>query len=306
MNQTPAMTPQTGIDPATEIGWTALTISDLERSLQFYIEVLGFSILERREHNAVLGAGVDPLLILAEQRGALPKPARTTGLYHFAILVPSRRDLARSLRQLTMTRYPLDGYADHLVSEALYLSDPDGNGIEIYRDRPRNEWQWHDGMVQMASDPIDLAGLLTEAERDGQPWDGLPAGTRIGHIHLQVADIQQAEVFYHSVLGFDVVARWPGALFVSAGGYHHHLGLNTWQSRNAPPPPANAAGLRAFTIVVPTEAAQGQVAERLQAAEVPYTMHAHGMAFRDPWHNAIVLTPRANLAATAELVVGGI
>src|SRR3712207_1628073 len=145
--------PPTRIEPATEIGWTALTIRDLARSLQFYTEVLGFAVLEHRDQSAVLGAGSVPVLILVEG-ASLPRPQRTTGLFHFAIVVPSRPDLGRALRQLATTRYPLSGYADHLVSEALYLSDPDGNGIEIYRDRPRNTWRWYAGQVQMASDPI--------------------------------------------------------------------------------------------------------------------------------------------------------
>jgi len=292
--------PPTRIDPATEIGWTALRIRDLTRSLQFYTEVLGFAVLEHRDEVAVLGAGSVPVLILVEG-ATLPRPQHTTGLFHFAMVVPSRPDLGRALRQLAITRYPLSGYADHLVSEALYLSDPDGNGIEIYRDRPRSTWRWHAGQVQMASDPIDLDGLLGEAGADDRPY-ALPTGTHIGHMHLQVGDLAQAEAFYSGLLGFDVVAHWPGALFVSAGGYHHHIGLNTWQSRNAPPPPANAAGLRAFTIVVPTDAAQEQVMVRLQTAAVPYTEQEYGMTLRDPWRHTIVVTRRANLAAAVALL----
>jgi catechol 2,3-dioxygenase len=229
------------LDPATTIGWTALTIARLERSVQFYTDVLGFAVLQQQPGTAVLGVERTPLLVLVEQPGVRPRSPRTTGLFHFAILVPSRVELGRSLRRLVTAGYPLEGASDHLVSEALYLSDPDNNGIEIYRDRPRDEWRWTNGQVAMASEPVDLAGLVGEAERDGRPWTGLAAGTRIGHMHLQVADIQQAETFYHGVFGFDVAARWPGALFVSAGGYHHHLGLNTWYTKGAPQPPAGAA-----------------------------------------------------------------
>lgn len=285
------------IDPRTDIGWAALRVADLARSAQFYVDVLGFDLIDQQPGRATLGVGGSPLLLLHEQRGVQPRLANTTGLYHFAILVPSRADLGRSLRRLAETGYPLGGYADHLVSEALYLSDPDGNGIEIYRDRPRSKWRWNDGQVQMASDPIDLPQLVAEA--DGQPWTGLVAGTRIGHMHLQVGDIPQAEAFYHGVLGFDVVAHWPGALFVSAGGYHHHIGLNTWHSRNAPPQPQAAAGLRAFTIALADEPALAAVAERLRNAQISFTEQAHTIIVHDPSSNVVLLTLRAQLADVA-------
>ncbi len=278
------------IHPDTQIGLVALTVAELDRSIRFYNGVLGFRLIQRRDGTAALGVEQTPLLVLAEQPGARPKSPYMTGLYHFAILVPTRADLARSLRRLAETRYPLGGSSDHLVSEALYLSDPDGNGIEVYRDRPPSAWPVQSGQVQMAVDPLDLEDLLAELERDRRPWQGLAPGTRIGHIHLQVADLRRAEAFYHGVLGFDVTQHMPGALFVSAGGYHHHLGLNTWHTRGAPPPPAGSAGLRYFTIRLPDEAEQARVAQRLQAAEIPFAQRDGVLALRDPWDNRILLT----------------
>lgn len=289
----------------THIGLVALTVADLERERRFYEEVLGFQLIGRSERQIWLGAAdmegqaeeptikKQPLLLLIEQAEAPRPPSWSTGLYHFAILVPSRPALARSLAQLAASRYPLGGYADHLVSEALYLSDPEGNGIEIYRDRPRETWHWQNGQVAMATDPIDLRAMLTEgqAELEKQPWRGLPAGTTIGHVHLRVADLRQAEHFYHQLLGLAVTARMPGALFVSAGGYHHHLGLNTWESRGAPAPPEGSLGLRLFSIELPTQAEVERVAERLERERWPIERHGEIIAVRDPWRHLVLLTP---------------
>ncbi|MBX5456126.1 MAG: VOC family protein [Thermogemmatispora sp.] len=289
----------------THIGLVALTVADLERERRFYEEVLGFQLIGRSERQIWLGAAdmegqaeeptikKQPLLLLIEQAEAPRPPSWSTGLYHFAILVPSRPALARSLAQLAASRYPLGGYADHLVSEALYLSDPEGNGIEIYRDRPRETWHWQNGQVAMATDPIDLRAMLTEgqAELEKQPWRGLPAGTTIGHVHLRVADLRQAEHFYHQLLGLAVTARMPGALFVSAGGYHHHLGLNTWESRGAPAPPEGSLGLRLFSIELPTRAEIERVAERLERERWPIERHGEIIAVRDPWRHLVLLTP---------------
>lgn len=290
------------IHPATHVGLTALAVADLERSLAFYSGALGFALLAREGNRALLGAGGTPLLMLEEQTGVRPFPGYgATGLYHFAILVPTRADLGRWLQHWLDEGYPLPGQGDHLVSEALYISDPDANGIEIYRDRPREEWTWAGGQVRMATDPVDIRGVLEEAARDGLPWSGLTAGTRIGHMHLQVGEIAAAEHFYHDILGFDVTAKLPGALFVSAGGYHHHIGMNTWQSRGAPPAPAGTAGLRYYTLELPDETARAAVLARLDGAGILHTEIAGGdVVLRDPWQNAILLhvgTAQAELAA---------
>jgi catechol 2,3-dioxygenase len=294
MIQQSIQTTSTSIHPDTDLGLVALTVADLRRSTAFYQDVLGFELLQTDSEQAVLGAGGTPLLVLHEKRDAGPAPTNVTGLtglYHFAILVPTRADLARSLLHMVESGYPLGGASDHLVSEALYLSDPDNNGIEIYRDRPREEWPRRGGQLQMASDPLDLRALISEAQADPRPWNGLATGTRLGHMHLQVADIPQARDFYHGVLGFDIVFDWErmGALFVSAGSYHHHLGLNTWHSRGGSPAPEGSAGLRYFTIYLPDEAALAPVLARLDKAGIPYRQENGGVAVEDPWRNGILL-----------------
>jgi catechol 2,3-dioxygenase len=302
------LTLPSGIDPATQVGMVALTVASLERSLRFYTDIFGFTLLDQKAGEATLGTPSSPLLLLREEPGARPWPHDRyayTGLYHFAVLVPTRRDLGRWLRHWLQLGLPLPGQGDHLVSEALYISDPDGNGIEIYRDRPRSEWHWDNGQVRMAVDPVDIRGVLAEAETDDEPWAGFPDGTRIGHIHLQIGDVPQAKVFYHDVLGFDIVATMPSALFVSAGGYHHHIGMNTWHSRNASPAPAGTAGLRFFTLEIPSEEARAAIAARLTAAGIPSTQTPDAVIVQDPWQNTLVLQigPAGN-AATAEKLVG--
>jgi catechol 2,3-dioxygenase len=283
---------ETSIDPRTEIGDLALTVADLDRSIDFYTGPLGFEVIAREGGDATLGAGGRPLLYLTELPGAKPWPGYATGLYHFAILLPTRADLGRWLRNWLSYGYPLPGQGDHLVSEALYLSDPDGNGIEIYRDRPRHEWQWDGDSVRMDSLPVDIRGLLDLAESEGQPWSGFPAGTTVGHIHLQVGDIPQAAAFYRDVLGFDIVAQMPSALFVSAGGYHHHLGLNTWHSRGAKPAPEGTAGLRNFTIDFADDASRAAVLERVSNAGQDVEWEDGIAVVRDPWSNKLRLRVR--------------
>jgi catechol 2,3-dioxygenase len=227
------------------IGQVSLIVRNLPQSIRFYRDVLGLVELQPQR----LGpAGGRVLIELTERQDAIPKPRRSAGLFHFAILVPSRAALGRSLRRLSDQRWPISGAADHLVSEALYLDDPDGLGIEIYRDRPRDTWRVVNGEMAMATDPLDLQAVHDEPGAE-TPWAGLEAATVIGHVHLHVPHIDAAEAFYCGQIGFDpIVRRYPGALFVSAGGYHHHLGLNTWAGVGAPPPPDNAVGLSAFTI----------------------------------------------------------
>jgi len=279
------------LHPATHVGLVTLAISSLERSLPYYRDGLGFTIREQNEGMVLLGATTgDFIVALVEQPDARPQPANTTGLYHFAVLLPSRKDLGRFLSHIAVSQVPLDGYADHLVSEALYLSDPDGNGIEVYHDRPRSTWPIHDGRIKMVSDPIDLEGLMAEGRQDTSAWTGLPAHTMLGHVHLRVANIQQAEQFYHDILGFAIMQHMPGALFVSAGGYHHHIGLNTWQSRNGSQPPKNAVGLRFFTIQLPNQTELAKVLARLQAAEWPVEQREEGISLHDPFGNMLLLT----------------
>lgn len=277
------------LPPDTHIAAVALTVSNLDRSLRFYQQYLGFRRLENDGPGASLGVeGGPPLLVLHENTTAQAKPRRSTGLYHFAILHPSRLHLARTLRRLIEMGYPLQGASDHLVSEAIYLADPDDNGIEIYADRPRAAWPRLDGAIRMSTDPLDFEGLMAELNSDGSPWQGLPAGTTIGHVHLHVDDLRPAEAFYCQLLGFDLVTRYgPSALFVSAGGYHHHIGLNTWAGVGAPPPPAEAVGLRYYEIAVPSEAAWAGVAARIEASDTLFRPVERGIELRDPAGNGV-------------------
>ena len=289
MQQSSIQPAPTSIHPDTGIGLVTLRVANLERSLRFYEGILGFRSIERSDGTAILGAeNGQPLLELKEVPGASPQPMRSTGLYHVAILLPSRADLGYMLMRLARAGLEI-GQADHLVSEALYLSDPDGNGLEIYRDRPRESWQWSSGQVRMATDPLDLYGLMEEGRRDAVAWEVIPAGTRIGHMHLRVGDIPQAEHFYHTILGFDIIARMPSALFLSAGGYHHHIGLNTWQSRGARPAPQDTAGLQTFVIALPDQAALAEVRARLEAHGVPIEEQGEDVLVADPWNNQIRL-----------------
>ncbi len=297
-NQTTAI--PISIHGDTQLGLVALTVADLNRSREFYRDVLGFKVLKESEGQAILGAAETPLLVLHYLPGAGPAPTNRTGLtglYHFAILVPTRLDLGRSLLHLVESGYPLGGASDHLVSEALYLSDPDNNGIEIYRDRPRNEWPRVNNVLQMATDPLDLRALLAEAQADLRPWNGLAARTKLGHMHLQVGDIPEARKFYNGVLGFDIMFDMErmGALFVSAGGYHHHLGLNTWHSRGGKPAPEGSAGLRYFTILLPDEASLREVVARVDAAGLPHREENGGVVVEDPWRNGLLLLVETSL-----------
>lgn len=274
------------IDPAAHIDSVHLTISNLDRSLRFYDEHIGLKVQRREGHSAAMGAGGRELLWLHESASA-QRVRGTTGLYHFAILVPTRPDLAAALRHLSEVRTTFQGFADHLVSEAIYLADPDGNGIEIYRDRPRSEWPFVDGTLQMATEPLDLKSLLSDVS---VAWDGLAPHTRIGHVHLHVAALSEAEHFYRQDLGLDLVLRYgDSASFLSAGGYHHHVAINTWAGVGAPRPPAGAIGLDHVVIRVPSSAAVTSIAGHLAQAGVAHEVSDGQMRVSDPSGNRIEL-----------------
>ncbi|MGD0724998.1 MAG: VOC family protein [Spirochaetia bacterium] len=284
MDPKPFKTDVPALHPATQLGPITIRVADLERSLRFYEKVIGLTSARRGGGDVPLGVEDEPPLILLQETPGARHLPRNSGLYHFAILLPTRADLGSALQRLIDSDVRI-GQADHLVSEALYLSDPDGNGMEIYRDRPRAEWTWRGGKVEMAVDPLDLDSLLRDAAPGGS--GAAPAGTTIGHIHLQVSDVQQAVQFYHGILGFDITAAFQGAAFLSAGGYHHHLGLNSWSSRGAPPAPPDAAGLESFSIRVPSKNEQGRIAERLKAAGVAGVLENGRVSVRDPWNIGI-------------------
>lgn len=277
----------------TSIGKVRLRVADAAASATFYERAIGLRALERE--GGVVGMGTEDGTVLVElvsAPDAAQAPSFSTGLFHLAILVPDRPALARALHRLASTGWRLTGASDHLVSEALYLNDPEGNGIEIYRDRPRETWRRNGDELAMATLPLDLQDILGELGEE-QPVEGMPNDTRIGHVHLRVADIPAAEGFYNGALGLDVMVRsYPGALFVAAGGYHHHVGLNTWQTQGAPAPPEGALGLDRWELVVPAEAAVDAAAERLAAAGADPVRANGGIVVADPSGNRVLVTAR--------------
>jgi catechol 2,3-dioxygenase len=279
----------------TRLGGVRLQVADLTRSLAYYRDVLGLRIVRQDAADAVLAAHGDdrPLVTLHEHRGAQPMLQRgRLGLYHFAILLPDRASLGRFVRHLAETGVRA-GAGDHLVSEAFYLRDPDGLGIEVYADRPRDRWRRIGRELMMATDPVDVAALVRDA--GDAPWTGMPAGTVIGHVHLHVGDIERASAFFHDALGFDRMAwSYPGALFLGAGGYHHHLGTNTWAGSGAQPPASDDARLLEWTIELPdaasVEAAARSLADAGWAIErVPAAAEAEAadVVAQDPWETRL-------------------
>lgn len=264
------------------LGRVCLDIADLERSLSYYQTVLGLRTLERSGTRATLGVGDDETILveLNEVPNAREHPYnRRLGLYHFAILLPTRADLGRFVAHLAhINAYA--GQADHFVSEAFYLRDPDGLGIEVYADRPKSKWPVVNGTLQMGLDPVDMESLLASAK--GTRWEGAPKGTVIGHVHLHVGDLNEVERFYHTALGLDVTASLPSALFLSAGGYHHHLGTNTWAG-NGPHPKQGDARLLEWTIEVPTEGDVTDCARSMAAAGYDSAREGASVAVTDPW-----------------------
>jgi catechol 2,3-dioxygenase len=257
------------IAAGTRMGPVHLTVADLDRSLGYYDRAVGLEALERGTGRATLGAGGRELVVLVEERGA--RPARGfTGLYHFALLVPRRRQLAAWLAHAARERVPLVGLSDHFVSEALYLSDPDGHGIEIYWDRPRPHWE---GQVaaRMTTLPLDVDDLIGELDDPaGEPFEGLPDGTVMGHVHFKVADVPEAVAGYRDGLGFALMAQLGRqAAFLAADGYHHHIGVNSWESAGAGAPPPGTAALRRATIVLPDAAARDGTLARWSALGHP-------------------------------------
>jgi catechol 2,3-dioxygenase len=273
----------------TAVGAVHLTVADLERSLAYYREAIGLGVLEQADGRASIGAGERELLVLVEAAGARPAYGHT-GLYHFALLLPERVDLARWLAHAGRDDVPLVGLSDHFVSEAIYLSDPDGHGIEIYWDRPREVWEG-EVFERMTTLPLDVGSLLTELpDPMSEPFEGLPAGTVMGHVHLKVASIPDTVAFYGDVLGFELMAQLgEQAAFLAAGGYHHHIGANTWESAGASPPPEGLAGLRHATIVLPDAGERDRVVERLEQAGHATKQSDDGTRVRDPSGNALVL-----------------
>ena len=277
------------IAPDTAVGPVRLAVAEPSGSREFYERAIGLAALEGGEDVVRLGpAGGEPVVELAAEPDAPPRPGGTSGLFHLAILLGDRVELARALQRVIEAGWRLTGASDHLVSEALYLDDPEGNGIELYRDRPRGEWRYVDGALEMATLPLDVRSLAAEVDgADG----GAGPDTGIGHVHLNVGDLAAAEYFYNGLLGFDVTVRgYPGALFLSAGGYHHHIGLNTWAGEGAPPPPPGSRGLRAFDVRLPSRDELDTIAQRLEHAGVESRREDGSVLTADPSGNGVRLT----------------
>lgn len=288
-----AVVPNAEISPLTTLGAVHLTVADLARSLDFYVREVGLEVIDRGRGRALLGSGGRELLVLVEEAGAR-SAAGYTGLYHFALLVPRRADLARWLAHAVRGRVRLTGLTSHFVSEAIYLADPDGHGIEIYWDRPRELWEGQVG-TRMTTLPLDVGDLMREIEGEigtpsAEPVEVLPTGTIMGHVHLKVAAIAESIAFYRDVLGFALMARLgPQAAFLGAGGYHHHLGANIWESAGAGPPPPGTAALRHITIVLPDSATRDAVRARLERSGHAPVAGDAVLTVRDPAGISIML-----------------
>ncbi len=287
------------IHPATKIGYVSLTVVSLENQVEFYQKVLGFQLHWREGNKAGLGAGGADLLRLTEKPN-LKKYRRVTGLYHFAVLFPDQRELARAVARLFALKYR-NHPTDHIMTKTTYLDDPEGNGIELYAESPEDGifkiengdfvTRRADGSLSDGREPLDVDVLFSHLKEDDRLDVSVPPETRVGHVHLHVRNVQEAVDFYHGVIGFDVmgISSTFQAAFVSAGGYHHHLGLNAWQGEGAPPPPADAVGLRFFTVKLPDQEALDEVVQRVEKAGIPANQIEDGLLVYDPSQNGVLL-----------------
>lgn len=287
------------IHPATMIGHVSLTVASLENQLLFYQQALGFQLHWREGNRAGLGAGGSDLLLLTEEPN-LKKYRGVTGLYHFAVLFPNRRELARVMARLFALKIR-NSPTDHIMTKTTYLDDPEGNGIELYCESPEDgSWTMKDGKYETrrkdgswsdGREPLDVEALFTHLKEDDKLDVSILPETRVGHMHLHVRDIPEALDFYHGVIGFDLMghAKEFQMAFISAGGYHHHIGLNTWQGAGAPPPPADAVGLRHFTIDFANQQALDEVIARVDNAGIASNKIDEGLLLYDPSQNGVVL-----------------
>jgi len=288
------------IHPATQIGSVSLNVSNLDNQIAFYQQALGFALHWREVDQAGLGTGERELLQLVQQPG-FKRYQHVTGLYHFAVLFPNRRELARVMARLFAFKYR-NYPTDHIMTKTTYLDDPEGNGIELYCESPEDgTWSLKngeyitrraDGSLSDGREPLDVETLFSHLEEDDKLDQPAPAETRVGHVHLHVRNIEEAVNFYHGLIGFDLmgIAGQFRMAFVSAGGYHHHIGLNTWQGEGAPPPPADALGLRHFSVELPDQAALDEVLERVEKAGIPANQTEEGLLLYDPSQNGVLLT----------------
>ena len=270
------------------IGAVGLKARDLSRLADFYTQAIGLQLIDRDAKSARLGAGGVTLLEIESSPGAKPDDPRTAGLYHTAFLQPTRGDLARWLIHVAQNRVALSGASDHAVSEAIYLDDPEGNGIEVYRDRQPGEWRWNGARIHMTTERLDLDNLAADAGNTA--YRGAPEGLRVGHIHLRVGDLDRAQTFYSGTIGLDVTSARNGALFMSSGRYHHHVGSNIWHSAGAQARDPDGAGLAWFTVEAADAATRENLLARIEAARVPMHAAAAIHSVRDPWGTEVRLT----------------
>lgn len=269
------------------VGAVGLIARDLDKLTNFYRDLLGLTVTVRTDAMARLGTGGVTLLEIEHRPDALPDDPATAGLYHTAFLMPTRADHARWIMHIARNRVPITGASDHGVSEAFYLDDPEGNGIEVYNDRPRERWTWQDGLVVMQTKQLDIEAILDEIDRPSATYTAAPEGLRIGHIHLRVGSVGHAEAFYRGPIGLDLTRRRGGATFMSSGGYHHHVGANVWHSDGAGARDPNRAGLAWFSIELAEPGALDAMSAKLRSANAPVETSPGGLETADPWGTRI-------------------
>ena len=271
------------------VGAIGLKVRDIDRLTGFYRDVIGLAVIDRDKDSAALGAGGIAFVHLEHQPSAKPDDTREAGLYHTAFLMPTRADLARWILHVARNKVPLTGASDHAVSEAFYLDDPEGNGVEVYSDRPAETWEWTGDALKITTDPLDIDDILREVSQTAA-FSGAPDGFRIGHVHLRVGDVGRAEAFYRDALGLDVTRRRQGATFISSGRYHHHIAANVWHSAGAPRRDENRAGLSWVALEAADASAFDAAKARLTQADAALAVMPEGIATADPWGTRLLVT----------------
>jgi catechol 2,3-dioxygenase len=284
----PSAMPTFASGTPVHIGAVALAARDLNLLSGFYRDALGLSVLDQRADGASLGVGGLPILHLEHRPGAKPDDQREAGLYHTAFLMPTRPDLARWIRHVERHRVALTGASDHAVSEAFYLDDPEGNGIEVYWDRPPEAWQWTGSDLRITTDPLDIDDILREVQNPAS-YSGAPGGMRVGHVHLRVGDVDRSEAFYRDLIGLDVTRRRHGASFMSSGRYHHHIAANVWHSAGAPARDPGRAGLSWLGLEA-SSTAFAAIKNRLRKARIDTLERAGWIEANDPWGTRLRIT----------------
>jgi len=285
----PSATPTFASRTPLHIGAVGLNVRDLDRVTSFYRDVLGLAVLDQAKDASALGAGGVRFVHLEHRPNAEPDDPRSAGLYHTAFLMPTRSDLARWILHVARHKVPLTGASDHAVSEAFYLDDPEGNGVEVYCDRPTETWEWTGRDLKITTDPLDIESILQEVAPTAT-YAGAPDGLRIGHVHLRVGDVARGEAFYRDAIGLDVTRRRQGATFMSSGRYHHHIAANVWHSAGAGRRDEARAGLSWLSLEAADGSAFGAAKARLTQAGQELAVTPTGVATADPWGTRLRIT----------------